>query len=81
MIVGIILILVILFLGSVIVIISDCIGKKVGKVRLRLFNFRFCYIVVLVFMFIGSIFFVLILVILFVISKLLRKGVFRIDEI
>lgn len=81
MIVGIILVLVILFLGSVIVIISDKIGIKVGKVRLRIFNFRLCDIVVLVIMFIGSIFLVLILVILFVISKLLRKGVFRIDKI
>ncbi|MDE5116195.1 MAG: DUF3084 domain-containing protein, partial [Trichodesmium sp. St2_bin2_1] len=71
----------ILLLGSVIATISDKIGTKVGKARLRIFNLRPRDTAVLVTMFTGSILSALTLVTLFATSKPLRKGVFRIDKI
>ncbi|NEO52752.1 MAG: DUF3084 domain-containing protein [Okeania sp. SIO3B5] len=78
---GIILVLAILVLGGVIATISDRLGTKVGKARLRLFNLRPRDTAVLVTMITGSILSALTLAILFATSKPLRKGVFRIDEI
>ncbi|NEN90180.1 MAG: DUF3084 domain-containing protein [Okeania sp. SIO3H1] len=78
---GIILVLAILVLGGVIATISDRLGTKVGKARLRLFNLRPRDTAALVTMVTGSILSALTLAILFATSKPLRKGVFRIDEI
>lgn len=78
---GIILVLAILVLGGVIATISDRLGTKVGKARLRLFNLRPRDTAALVTMLTGSILSALTLAILFATSKPLRKGVFRIDEI
>ena len=78
---GVILVLAILLLGSVIAIISDRVGTKVGKARLKLFNLRPRHTAALVTMITGSILSALTLVTLFATSKPLRKGVFRIDEI
>ncbi len=78
---GIILILVILVLGGVIAHVSDRLGTKVGKARLRLFNLRPRDTAALVTIVTGSILSALTLAILFATSKPLRKGVFRIDEI
>ncbi|MGK7923136.1 MAG: DUF3084 domain-containing protein [Trichodesmium sp.] len=78
---GIILVLVILVLGGVIAMISDRLGTKVGKARLRLFNLRPRNTAVVVTIITGSILSAFTLAILFATSKPLRKGVFRIDEI
>lgn len=78
---GIILILAILVLGGVIATISDRLGTKVGKARLRLFNLRPRDTAALATIVTGSILSALTLIILFATSKPLRNGVFRIDEI
>ncbi len=78
---GIIFVLVILILGGVIAIISDRLGKKVGKARLSLFNLRPRKTAVVVTMMTGTILSALTLTTLFATSKPLRRGVFQIDEI
>ena len=78
---GIILVLAILVLGGVIAIISDRLGTKVGKARLRIFHLRPRDTAALVTIVSGSILSAFTLAILFSTSKPLRKGVFRIDEI
>ncbi|WP_094674927.1 DUF3084 domain-containing protein [Hydrocoleum sp. CS-953] len=78
---GITLVLVILVLGGVIATISDRLGTKVGKARLRIFHLRPRDTAALVTIVTGSILSALTLAILFATSKPLRKGVFRIDEI
>ncbi|MEM1172052.1 MAG: DUF3084 domain-containing protein [Cyanobacteria bacterium P01_H01_bin.35] len=78
---GITLVLVILVLGGVIATISDRLGTKVGKARLRIFHLRPRDTAAVVTIVTGSILSALTLAILFATSKPLRKGVFRIDEI
>lgn len=78
---GIIFVLAILLLGGLIAIISDRLGKKVGKARLSLFNLRPRTTAVVVTMITGTILSALTLTTLFATSKPLRRGVFQIDDI
>ena len=78
---AIIFISVILILGGVIAIISDRLGKNVGKARLSLFNLRPRKTAVVVTMITGTFLSALTLTALFASSKPLRRGVFHIDEI
>ncbi|NEP45074.1 MAG: DUF3084 domain-containing protein [Okeania sp. SIO2H7] len=78
---AIIFVLVILILGGVIAIISDRLGKKVGKARLSIFNLRPRKTAVVVTMIAGTFLSALTLTALFATSKPLRRGVFQIDEI
>ena len=78
---GFILIIVILVLGGVIATVSDRLGTKVGKARLRLFNLRPRNTAVVVTVFTGSVLSALTLAILFAASKPLRTGVFRLDQL
>ncbi len=72
---------VILILGGVIAIISDRLGKNVGKARLSLFNLRPRKTAAVVTMITGTFLSALTLTALFASSKPLRRGVFQIDEI
>jgi len=78
---AIIFVSVILILGGVIAIISDRLGKNVGKARLSLFNLRPRKTAVVVTMITGTFLSALTLTVLFASSKPLRRGVFQIDEI
>jgi uncharacterized protein (DUF3084 family) len=78
---AIIFVSVILILGGVIAIISDRLGKNVGKARLSLFNLRPRKTAVVVTMITGTFLSALTLTALFASSKPLRRGVFQIDEI
>jgi uncharacterized protein (DUF3084 family) len=78
---SIIFVSVILILGGVIAIISDRLGKNVGKARLSLFNLRPRKTAVVVTMITGTFLSALTLTALFASSKPLRRGVFQIDEI
>lgn len=78
---GTILVLAILILGGVIAIVSDRLGKNVGKARLSLFKLRPRDTAIVVTMITGTVLSALTLSILFAASKPLRRGVFQIDEI
>ncbi len=78
---GFIFVIAILVLGGVIATVSDRLGTKVGKARLRLFNLRPRSTAVVVTVATGTVLSGLTLGILFAASKPLRRGVFRIDEI
>lgn len=78
---GFILIIVMMVLGGVIATVSDRLGTKVGKARLRLFNLRPRNTAVLVTVFTGSVLSAVTLGVLFAASKPLRTGVFKLDQL
>jgi len=76
-----VLIAAILLLGGAIAVLGDRLGTKVGKARLRLFNLRPRHTAVLVAILTGTTIAASTLGILFALSKSLRQGIFRLDEI
>ena len=76
-----ILIAAILVLGGLIAVLGDRLGTKVGKARLRLFNFRPRQTATIVTIITGTLISASTYGILFALSESLRDGVFNLDEI
>ncbi|MEB3173962.1 MAG: DUF3084 domain-containing protein, partial [Cyanobacteriota bacterium] len=76
-----ILVAAVLILGGVIAALGDRLGSKVGKARLRLFNLRPRQTAVLLTVLTGILIAASTLGVLFTLSKSLREGVFRLDDI
>ncbi|MBJ7901346.1 MAG: DUF3084 domain-containing protein [Cyanobacteria bacterium RI_101] len=76
-----ILVAAVLILGGVIAALGDRLGSKVGKARLRLFNLRPKQTAVLLTVLTGILIAASTLGVLFTLSKSLREGVFRLDDI
>ncbi len=76
-----VLIAAILLLGGAIAVLGDRLGTKVGKARLRLFKLRPRHTAVVIAILTGTTIAASTLGILFALSKSLRQGVFRLDDI
>ncbi len=76
-----VLIAAILLLGGAIAVLGDRLGTKIGKARLRLFNLRPRHTAIFVTILTGTTIAASTLGILFALSKSLRQGIFRLDDI
>lgn len=76
-----ILVTAVLILGGLIAVLGDRLGTKVGKARLRLFNLRPRQTAIVVTVLTGTLIAASTLGILFALSKSLREGIFKLDEI
>jgi uncharacterized protein (DUF3084 family) len=76
-----ILIIATLLLGGLIALLGDRIGTKVGKARLRLFNFRPRQTATMITIVAGTLISASTLGILLLLSESLRDGLFELDEI
>ena len=78
---GYILIAAIFVLGGLIAALGDRLGTKIGKARLRLFNLRPRQTAMMITVLTGTLISALTLGILLSLSKSLRKGIFKLDDI
>jgi len=76
-----VLIAAVLLLGGLLAVLGDRLGSKVGKARLRLFGLRPRQTATVVSILTGTVIAASTLGVLFALSKSLRQGVFKLDEI